>query len=107
MAALRRRRAAVGCAVANGVSFVRLADELADRHDVVIMNHYLEHTREPFDELDTAARVVLPGGYPLTEVHPALGAARSVWQRDHIVWLGDGMGRLIRRFALVEMPLSQ
>jgi SAM-dependent methyltransferase len=48
--------------------FVALADELAGRYDVLSMHHYLEHTREPLDELDIAAKVLLPGGYLLIEV---------------------------------------
>jgi hypothetical protein len=35
--------------------FIALADELTGRYDVVSMHHYLEHTREPFEELDAAA----------------------------------------------------
>ncbi|HEX6403115.1 MAG TPA: class I SAM-dependent methyltransferase [Pseudonocardiaceae bacterium] len=48
--------------------FPRLADELAGRYDVVSMHHYLEHTREPFDELDTAAKILSSGGYLLIEL---------------------------------------
>lgn len=49
-------------------SFIELGVELTDRYDVVSMHHYLEHTREPFDELDTAAKILLPGGFLLIEV---------------------------------------
>jgi SAM-dependent methyltransferase len=48
--------------------FVRLSDELTGRYDVVSMHHYLEHTREPFDELDTAAKILSSGGYLLIEL---------------------------------------
>jgi SAM-dependent methyltransferase len=48
--------------------FVTLGDELAGRYDVISMHHYLEHTREPFDELSIAAKILLPGGYLLIEV---------------------------------------
>jgi SAM-dependent methyltransferase len=48
--------------------FVGLADKLKGRYDVISMHHYLEHTREPFDELDTAAKVLRLGGYLLIEV---------------------------------------
>lgn len=48
--------------------FVKLADELAGRYDVVSMHHYLEHTREPFDELDSAAKILSSGGHLLIEL---------------------------------------
>ncbi len=48
--------------------FVALSDALVGQYDVVSMHHYLEHTREPFDELDTAAKVLMPRGYLLIEV---------------------------------------
>jgi hypothetical protein len=48
--------------------FPDLADELAGRYDVVSMHHYLEHTTDPFAELDAAARVLPSGGYLLIEV---------------------------------------
>ncbi|HEX6524784.1 MAG TPA: class I SAM-dependent methyltransferase [Streptosporangiaceae bacterium] len=44
------------------------ADELTGRYDVVSMHHYLEHTTDPFAELDAAARVLPSGGYLLIEV---------------------------------------
>jgi ubiquinone/menaquinone biosynthesis C-methylase UbiE len=49
-------------------SFADLADELTGRYDVVSMHHYLEHTRDQKAELDTAARVLGPGGHLLIEV---------------------------------------
>jgi SAM-dependent methyltransferase len=48
--------------------FVTLVDKLAGRYDVVSMHHYLEHTREPFDELDAAAKILSTGGYLLIEL---------------------------------------
>jgi SAM-dependent methyltransferase len=48
--------------------FPDLAPELAGRYDVVSMHHYLEHTREPFAELDAAATALRPGGYLLIEL---------------------------------------
>ncbi|MDQ4020932.1 MAG: glycosyltransferase [Actinomycetota bacterium] len=48
--------------------FIPLADQLAGRYDVVSMHHYLEHTREPLDELDTAAKILPAGGYMLLEL---------------------------------------
>lgn len=48
--------------------FTALASELAGRYDVISMHHYLEHTREPFDELDTATKVLPGGSYLLIEL---------------------------------------
>lgn len=48
--------------------FIALADQLAGRYDVVSMHHYLEHTREPLDELDTASKIVPNGGFLLIEL---------------------------------------
>ncbi len=48
--------------------FVALSDELAGRYDVISMHHYLEHTREPFDELDTVAKILPAGSYLLIEL---------------------------------------
>ncbi|MGH3865071.1 MAG: class I SAM-dependent methyltransferase [Pseudonocardiaceae bacterium] len=47
--------------------FVAMADELAGRYDVVSMHHYLEHTREPFVELDAAAKILPAGSHLLIE----------------------------------------
>lgn len=48
--------------------FPELVGELAGRYDVISMHHYLEHTRDPFNELDTAVKVLGPGGHLLIEV---------------------------------------
>ncbi|MEU0934405.1 class I SAM-dependent methyltransferase [Embleya sp. NPDC005971] len=48
--------------------FPELADKLAGGYDVVGMHHYLEHTRDPFAELDAAAKVLVPGGRLLIEL---------------------------------------
>ncbi len=48
--------------------FVALADELAGRYDVVSMHHYLEHTREPFDELDAVSKILPAGSHLLIEL---------------------------------------
>jgi SAM-dependent methyltransferase len=49
-------------------SFVDLADKLADEYDVLSMNHYLEHTREPGAELDAAVTALAPGGLLFIEL---------------------------------------
>lgn len=98
--------------------FVRLADELTDRYDVVSMNHYLEHTREPFDELDTAAKVILPDGYLLIEVpDPEFWLGRifgRFWmpwfqpQHQHMIPLGNLRGALVDRgFTLVAVQREE
>lgn len=48
--------------------FPDLADRLAGRYDTVSMHHYLEHTRDPFAELDAAVKVLTPGGHLLIEL---------------------------------------
>jgi SAM-dependent methyltransferase len=48
--------------------FPELADGLAGAYDVVSMHHYLEHTRDPAEELRAAATALEPGGYLLIEV---------------------------------------
>jgi len=45
-----------------------LADDLAGQYDVVSMHHYLEHAREPAEEVDAAAKVLEPGGHLLIEL---------------------------------------
>ncbi|NGO67716.1 class I SAM-dependent methyltransferase [Streptomyces boncukensis] len=45
-----------------------LADELADRYDVLSMFHYLEHTPDPGAELAAAHTALRPGGHLLIEV---------------------------------------
>lgn len=42
--------------------FPEFAGKLAGQYEVVSMYHYLEHTREPLAELDTAAAVLAPAG---------------------------------------------
>jgi SAM-dependent methyltransferase len=48
--------------------FPDLADGLPRSYDVVSMFHYLEHTRDPWREIEAAAKVVEPGGYLILEV---------------------------------------
>jgi SAM-dependent methyltransferase len=56
--------------VANGYRgfLVDLAPSLAGRYDVVSMHHYLEHTREPLEELDAAVSLLARGGHLLVEL---------------------------------------
>jgi SAM-dependent methyltransferase len=48
--------------------FTELVDELAGRYDVISMHHYLEHTRDPFGELDAVVKVLGPGGFLFVEL---------------------------------------
>jgi SAM-dependent methyltransferase len=48
--------------------FPDVAASMAGAYDVVSMHHYLEHTREPLDELDAAATALVPGGHLLIEL---------------------------------------
>ncbi len=87
--------------------FPDLADELAGRYDVISMNHYLEHTTDPFAELDAAARVLPPGGHLLIEVpDPQWPLARMfgqywmAWfqpQHQHMMPLRNLTGALAER----------
>ena len=49
-------------------TFPELADDLSETYDVVSMHHYLEHTRDPAEELAAAAKVLESGGHLLIEV---------------------------------------
>ncbi|MGH3826530.1 MAG: class I SAM-dependent methyltransferase [Pseudonocardiaceae bacterium] len=66
--------------------FIALVGELAGQYDVVSMHHYLEHTREPLDELNTAAKVLLPGGYLLIEVPDPEFRLGRVFGRFWMAW---------------------
>jgi SAM-dependent methyltransferase len=48
--------------------FPELAEDLRGTYDVVSMNHYLEHTRDPMEELDAARTALRPGGHLLVEL---------------------------------------
>ncbi|GLZ28412.1 hypothetical protein Lesp02_06020 [Lentzea sp. NBRC 105346] len=48
--------------------FKEFAGELRGQYDVVSMHHYLEHVRDPWEELDIAADVLPEGGYLLIEL---------------------------------------
>jgi SAM-dependent methyltransferase len=48
--------------------FVDVAPDIAGTYDVVSMHHYLEHTRDPRDEVAAAHTALAPGGLLLIEV---------------------------------------
>ncbi|MFF3212899.1 methyltransferase domain-containing protein [Streptomyces sp. NPDC002886] len=75
--------------------FPEFAVKLAGQYEVVSMYHYLEHTRDPLAELDTAAAVLAPGGYltielpdPDSRMARLLGPAWLPWfqpQHQHLI----------------------
>ncbi|MFI6144813.1 methyltransferase domain-containing protein [Streptomyces sp. NPDC051109] len=75
--------------------FPEFAQKLAGRYEVVSMYHYLEHTRDPLTELDTAAAVLAPGGLlaielpdPESRMARLLGSAWLPWfqpQHQHLI----------------------
>jgi SAM-dependent methyltransferase len=54
--------------VAYRSAFPDLAPKLEGTYDVVSMHHYLEHTREPLEELAAASLTLQPGGHLLIEL---------------------------------------
>jgi SAM-dependent methyltransferase len=82
--------------------FITLTDELAGRYDVVSMHHYLEHTREPFEELDTAAKVLPNGSYLLIELPDPEFAFARVLRRWWMPWLQPQHQQMIPVDNLVQ-----
>lgn len=66
--------------------FPELAPQLDGRYDVVSMHHYLEHTREPFAELDAAARVLPVGGHLLIELPDPEWRLASLFGQYWMAW---------------------
>src|SRR5690606_25995883 len=67
--------------------FPDVAPELADQFDVVSMHHYLEHTREPAEELDAAVTALRPGGLLMIEVPDPESPTGRVLGRYWMPWL--------------------
>src|SRR5690606_32572337 len=67
--------------------FPEVAPELADQFDVVSMHHYLEHTREPAEELDAAVTALRPGGLLMIEVPDPESPTGRVLGRYWMPWL--------------------
>jgi SAM-dependent methyltransferase len=88
--------------------FPDLASDLAVSYDVVSMFHYLEHTREPRDELRAAHRALVDGGYLLIEVpdpDAPIGRKLGKWwfpwfqpQHQHLINIAN-MDRLLRELG--------
>ncbi len=94
--------------------FVALAGELAGRYDVVSMHHYLEHTREPLDELDAAAKILPAGSHLLIELpdpESSFGRVLGRWwmpwfqpQHQHMIPVRNLVRALAdRRFTAVAI----
>ncbi|WP_110240467.1 class I SAM-dependent methyltransferase [Nocardioides gilvus] len=67
--------------------FPDVAPELAGQFDVVSMHHYLEHTREPAEELDAAVTALRPGGLLMIEVPDPESPTGRVLGRYWMPWL--------------------
>ena len=67
--------------------FPEMAGQLAGGYDVVSMSHYLEHTREPKEELDAAVTVLRPGGHLMIEVPDPEWPLSRVLKRYWFPWL--------------------
>jgi SAM-dependent methyltransferase len=66
--------------------FPDMTDELTGQYDVISMHHYLEHTRDPFAEIEAAARVLAPGGHLLIEVPDPSSSFGRVLGRHWVPW---------------------
>jgi Methylase involved in ubiquinone/menaquinone biosynthesis len=90
--------------------FVELAEELSESYDAISMLHYLEHTPEPWRELEAALTTLRPGGHLLIELpDPECGWA-SVLGRWWIPWLQPQHLHMISianlRAALTELDFT-
>ncbi|WP_086818812.1 class I SAM-dependent methyltransferase [Allokutzneria sp. NRRL B-24872] len=98
--------------------FPDLTEDLAGKYDVISMHHYLEHTREPFEELDAAAKVLDAGGFLLIELpNPEsrygriLRATWMPWfqpQHQHMIpWRNLERALADRGFSTVDVHLGE
>jgi SAM-dependent methyltransferase len=83
-----------------------LARQLAGRYDVVSMSHYLEHTREPLNELEAAWEVLVPGGHLMIEVPDPDCIYSRLLGRYWLPWLQPQHQHLIP-FDNLERALSK
>ncbi|MBJ8348325.1 class I SAM-dependent methyltransferase [Antrihabitans sp. YC2-6] len=83
--------------------FCELVPELAGRYDVISMNHYLEHTLDPYAEIDAAAQVLAPGGHLLIEVpDPEWPLARVLGR----YWLGWSQPQHLHMFPIENLKTA-
>jgi SAM-dependent methyltransferase len=66
--------------------FPEVAPTLAGAYDVVSMSHYLEHTREPKEEIRAAHQALRPGGVLLIEVPDPASRMRFLLGRWWVPW---------------------
>jgi SAM-dependent methyltransferase len=66
--------------------FPEIAGEIGAKYDAVSMSHYLEHTREPREEIEAAAKVLRPGGVLLIEVPDPDSRMGSLLGRLWLPW---------------------
>ncbi len=86
--------------------FPELAPRLAAagaRYDVVSMSHYLEHTREPKDELAAAAAVLPPGGHLFVEVPDPDSPLGSLLGRLWIPWFQPQHQHFVSRASMEQL----
>jgi SAM-dependent methyltransferase len=83
--------------------FPELASALSARpahYDVVSMSHYLEHTRDPREELRAAATVLPPGGLLMIEVPDPESPLGTLLGRHWIPWFQPQHQHLLSTRAL-------
>jgi SAM-dependent methyltransferase len=66
--------------------FPDLAGQISGQYDVVSMSHYLEHTREPREEIAAAREALEPGGLLLIEVPDPASRIQHLLGRFWISW---------------------
>jgi SAM-dependent methyltransferase len=82
--------------------FPDLAGSLAGQYDVVSMYHYLEHTREPLEELDSAWKVLHNGGHLLIEMPNPCSRTSRILRRYWVPWFQPQHQHLIPPANLVR-----
>jgi SAM-dependent methyltransferase len=82
--------------------FITLADELAGRYDVISMHHYLEHTREPLDELNAATKILPTGSHLLIELPDPESSFGRILGRWWMPWFQPQHQHLIPLRNLVQ-----
>ncbi|MDQ1644891.1 MAG: hypothetical protein QOJ50_1075, partial [Cryptosporangiaceae bacterium] len=82
--------------------FPDLAGSLTGQYDVVSMYHYLEHTREPLEELDAAWKLLHTGGHLLIEMPNPCSRMSRVLRRYWVPWFQPQHQHLIPPANLVR-----
>ena len=82
--------------------FPELAPTIAGAYDVVSMHHYLEHTREPLEELDAARTALAPDGLLLIELPDPESRYGRILGRWWIPWFQPQHQHLIPIDRLCE-----